>query len=46
MTRIDWPLAIELAFVFVVLSYVRWRWFRSRFLRRRPMPPHEGPPPG
>jgi hypothetical protein len=30
---IDWPLAIELAVVFAVLSYVRWRWFRSRLRR-------------
>jgi hypothetical protein len=30
---IDWPLAIELAAAFVILSYVRWRWFRSRMRR-------------
>ncbi len=35
---IDWPLAIALAVVFVVMSLVRWRYFRSLAKRRR------GPP--
>ena len=40
MTRgdIDWPLAIALAVVFVVMSLVRWRYFRS-VARRRSRPP-------
>ena len=32
--KIDWVLATELAVVFVAMSYVRWRWFRARFLKR------------
>ncbi|MEP6621508.1 MAG: hypothetical protein ABJE47_19430 [bacterium] len=39
MKDIDWPLAIELAVVFVVMSFVRWRWFRARSMRGRPVPP-------
>jgi hypothetical protein len=31
---IDWPLAITLAVVFVVMSVVRWRYFRSVARRR------------
>jgi membrane protein implicated in regulation of membrane protease activity len=31
---IDWPLAITLAIVFVVMSVVRWRYFRSVARRR------------
>jgi membrane protein implicated in regulation of membrane protease activity len=31
---IDWPLAITLALVFVVMSIVRWRYFRSLARRR------------
>jgi hypothetical protein len=30
---VDWPLAITLAIVFVVMSIVRWRYFRSRARR-------------
>ena len=30
---IDWPLAIELALVFAVLSFVRWQWFKRRMRR-------------
>ena len=30
---IDWPLAIELVVVFVVLSYARWRWLKARLRR-------------
>ena len=29
MSDIDWPLAILLAIVFVVMSVVRWRHFKS-----------------
>lgn len=29
MSDIDWPLAIFLAVVFVVMSVVRWRYFKS-----------------
>jgi hypothetical protein len=29
MSDIDWPLAIGLAIVFVVMSLVRWRYFKS-----------------
>ncbi|CAN5373609.1 hypothetical protein BH09GEM1_BH09GEM1_30470 [soil metagenome] len=38
---VDWPLATELSIVFVVMSYVRWRWFRARMQRkaRRGSPP-------
>jgi len=31
---VDWPLAITLAIVFVVMSVVRWRYFRSVARRR------------
>jgi hypothetical protein len=31
---IDWPLAIMLAVVFVVMSVARWRYFRSVARRR------------
>jgi hypothetical protein len=33
MKNIDWPLAILLAVMFVVMSVVRWRYFRSRASR-------------
>lgn len=29
MKDIDWPLALLLAVMFVVMSVVRWRYFRS-----------------
>ncbi|MDB4882075.1 MAG: hypothetical protein JWL95_841 [Gemmatimonadetes bacterium] len=38
MHDIDWPLAVTLAIVFVVMSLVRWRYFKSvarRSARRR-----------
>lgn len=35
MSKIDWPLAILLAIVFVVSSVVRWRYFKRRAARRR-----------
>jgi hypothetical protein len=31
---VDWPLAITLAVVFVVMSVFRWRYFRSVARRR------------
>ena len=34
MHNIDWPLAITLAVVFVLMSVVRWRYFRSLARRR------------
>jgi hypothetical protein len=34
VSDIDWPLAITLAIVFVVMSVVRWRYFRSVARRR------------
>ncbi|HEX9484976.1 MAG TPA: hypothetical protein VF929_10365 [Gemmatimonadaceae bacterium] len=37
-TSFEWPLAIELALVFVVLTYVRWRFLRSRLRRLPPRP--------
>ena len=33
---VDWPLAITLVVVFVVMSYARWRWFRARMRRNTP----------
>jgi membrane protein implicated in regulation of membrane protease activity len=38
MSRIDWPLAITLAIVFVVSSVVRWRYFMRRAGRRKDKP--------
>lgn len=35
MSRIDWPLAVVLAVVFVVMSVARWRYFMARATRRR-----------
>lgn len=38
MSDIDWPLAIMLGVVFVVMSVLRWRYFRSaarRWTRRQ-----------
>jgi hypothetical protein len=29
VSGIDWPLAILLAVMFVVMSFVRWRYFKS-----------------
>lgn len=34
MSRIDWPLAIVLAVVFVVMSFARWRYFMRVWKRR------------
>jgi membrane protein implicated in regulation of membrane protease activity len=35
MKNVDWPLAMTLALVFVVMSVVRWRYFKSRMTRGR-----------
>jgi membrane protein implicated in regulation of membrane protease activity len=35
MSRIDWPLAITLVVVFVVMSIARWRYFMRRLTRRK-----------
>lgn len=34
MHNVDWPLAITLAVAFVLMSIVRWRYFRSVARRR------------
>ncbi|MFL5620080.1 MAG: hypothetical protein ACJ79A_17010 [Gemmatimonadaceae bacterium] len=34
MRDIDWPLAITLAVMFVLISIFRWRYFRSLARRR------------
>jgi hypothetical protein len=34
MNKIDWPLAVMLAVMFVVMSLVRWRYFK-RWAGRR-----------
>lgn len=44
MKDIDWPLAIVLGVVFVAMSVVRWRYFKS-LARRRSQARREGPPP-
>jgi membrane protein implicated in regulation of membrane protease activity len=44
MSRIDWPLALTLAFVFVVMSVVRWRYFMRRAARRKDAATGKGPP--
>jgi len=43
MKDVDWPLAITLAVVFVVMSVVRWRYFKSLARRRRRPPPQDPP---
>lgn len=35
MRNVDWPLAIMLAVMFVVMSVLRWRYFQKRFVGRR-----------
>jgi len=44
--EIDWPLALTLAVVFVVMSVVRWRYFRSvaRRAKRAENVERDGPP--
>ena len=44
MKNIDWPLAIMLGVMFVVMSVVRWRYFKS-LARRRSQRQREGAPP-
>jgi hypothetical protein len=43
MQHVDWPLAIVLAVVFVVMSVVRWRYFQS-VARRRSARAAQDPP--
>ena len=46
MKQIDWPFAITLAFVFIVMSVVRWRYFQSLARRRsRRASASRAPPP-
>lgn len=33
MKNVDWPLALMLALMFVVMSVVRWRYFKRRMTR-------------
>ena len=33
MRNVDWPLAIMLAVMFVVMSVLRWRYFQKRFAK-------------
>lgn len=35
MSEIDWPLATMLAAMFVVMSLLRWRYFKRRMARAR-----------
>jgi membrane protein implicated in regulation of membrane protease activity len=35
MKNVDWPLAIMLAVMFVVMSVLRWRYFSRRMTRTR-----------
>jgi len=44
MRDIDWPLAITLAVVFVVMSVLRWRYFRSVARRRAQRRQGDGTP--
>jgi hypothetical protein len=41
VSNVDWPLATALAVVFVVMSVVRWRYFKSASKRwgKRRTPP-------
>jgi len=41
---VDWPLAITLAVMFVVISIVRWRYFRSVARRRARRRDDDAPP--
>jgi hypothetical protein len=43
LSNVDWPLAITLAVVFVVMSVVRWRYFRSVARRRSSRAPQDPP---
>ena len=44
MSDVDWPLAITLAVVFVVMSVVRWRYFKSVARRASRARPKDEPP--
>jgi hypothetical protein len=44
MSDIDWPLAGALAVVFVVLSVVRWRYFKRRMNRHDARDREKGAP--
>ena len=44
MSDVDWPLAITLAVVFVVMSVVRWRYFKSVAQRAARDRAKDGPP--
>jgi len=46
MSQVDWPLAIMLAVVFIVMSVVRWRYFRSAAKRWGRRPPSDDAPTG
>jgi membrane protein implicated in regulation of membrane protease activity len=43
MSNVDWPLAITLLIVFVVMSVVRWRYFQRRAKRRAALAKDETP---
>jgi len=45
MSDVDWPLAIGLAIVFVVMSLVRWRYFKSVARRMSRDRTRDEPPP-
>jgi hypothetical protein len=44
VSDVDWPLAITLAVVFVVMSVFRWRYFRSVARRRAQRREDDGTP--
>jgi hypothetical protein len=44
MSDIDWPLAGTLAVVFVVMSLLRWRYFKRRMERLKPRDGEKGTP--
>ena len=44
MLDVDWPLAITLAVMFVVMSVLRWRYFRSVARRRAQRRGDDGTP--
>ncbi|MEO6528051.1 MAG: hypothetical protein ABIP93_15630 [Gemmatimonadaceae bacterium] len=46
MRDVDWPLAITLTVVFVVMSLVRWRYFKSVARRSARNRTKNEPPPG
>jgi hypothetical protein len=44
MSDIDWPLAGTLAVMFVVMSVLRWRYFKRRMERHKPPERGKGTP--